>query len=80
MRLFRQFLYGVLRSSPIRLSARYTPHLHFLRVFSEKACIVCLFGARRVSQHNLLLPFPSPEKIASLGTQRIPQMNDFCRY
>src|SRR5215208_7128887 len=36
-----------------------------LRVFSEKAAIVCLFGARRLSQHNLILSLPSPRKGAS---------------
>src|SRR5215217_9635514 len=59
------------------LRSTHYPHLNSLRVFSEKACIVCLFGARRLSQHNLFLPFPSPEKVASLGVQRIPQTNDF---
>jgi hypothetical protein len=33
-----------------------------LRVFSERASIVCLFGARRLSQHNLILSLPSPRK------------------
>ena len=37
-------------------------------------------GARRLSQHNLILTFPSPEKVAPTGSQHIPQTNDFCRY
>ena len=60
-------------------SLRGTHPIDSLRVFSESAAIVCLFGARRLSQQSLL-PFPSPEKVAARVTRRIPQMNDFCRY
>src|SRR5215212_5409996 len=67
--------YEVLLSGSLR-STHY-PHLHSLSVFSESPAILGLFGARRLSQHNLFLPFPSPEKVASLGVQRIPQTNDF---
>jgi hypothetical protein len=51
-----------------------------LSLLSESPAIVCLFGARRLSQHNLILSFPSPEKVAPTGSQHIPQTYDFCRY
>src|SRR5215213_9730987 len=47
-------LYGVLRSS-------HDPHLHSLRVFSESFSIVCLFGARRLSQQSHSFS-PEPQK------------------
>src|SRR5215203_1753417 len=56
-------------------SAKYTLSPSTL---SESAAIVCIFGARRLSQQYY--PFPSPETVAAIGTQRIPQTNDFCRY
>jgi hypothetical protein len=34
-----------------------------LSLFSDSAAIVRLFRARRLSQHNLILSFPSPEKV-----------------
>src|SRR5215208_3536779 len=52
---------GVLRSSPIRLCEVHTIPIDSLRVFSEKAAIVCLFGARRLSQ-QAYASFPEPRK------------------
>src|SRR5215216_5215710 len=51
----------ILRSSPIRLCEVHTIPIDSLRVFSEKAAIVCLFGARRLSQ-QAYASFPEPRK------------------
>ena len=52
-------LYAVLRSSAIRLCEAHTIPIDSLRVFSESAAIVCLFGARRLSQQSYTF-FPEP--------------------
>src|SRR5215212_6119882 len=52
---------GILGSSPIRLCEVHTIPIDSLRVFSEKAAIVCLFGARRLSQ-QAYASFPEPRK------------------
>jgi hypothetical protein len=48
-------------SSPIRLCEVHTIPLDSLRVFSEMPAIVCLFGARRLSQQSYPF-FPEPRK------------------
>jgi hypothetical protein len=48
------------RSSGLRIN---TIPIDSLRLFSESPAILHLFGARRLSQHNLIIPFPSPEEV-----------------
>jgi hypothetical protein len=66
--------------SEVRLSgsAKYTP-IDSLRVFSDLAAIVAFSGLGDCP-NNLILSFPSPDKVAVIGTQHIPQTNDFCGY
>jgi hypothetical protein len=63
----------------VRLSGsatKYTPS-DSLSLCSETRAIVCLFGARRLSQHNPILSFPSPEKAPIRIYQGIPQVECF---
>jgi hypothetical protein len=48
-------------------------------MFSESAA-KCAFSELGDCPNNLILSFPSPEKVAAIGSQRIPQTNDFRSY
>ena len=59
----------------MRLCEVHAISIDSLRLFSESPAILHLFGARRLSQHNLILSFPSPEEAPTLIHEGMAQMD-----
>jgi hypothetical protein len=58
----------------VRLCEVHAIPIDSLRLFSESPAILRLFGARRLSQHDIILSFPSPEEAPTLIYEGMAQM------
>jgi hypothetical protein len=68
-------LYSRVRGKDASLRSTHTIPMDSLSLFSESPSILRLFGARRLSQHNLILSFPSPARSRTRIYEGIPEVD-----